>query len=104
MRLYDPFEGEYVTVEKALVTGVRKAEDVPFKLVSTGRVAMKPVGRHGNVKDLSDLKVRPRHQGPTKGIERFGKQFQGAPTIAKRGTPMSDVARTGRRGFRLATV
>lgn len=66
-----------------------------------------PTGRHvSHENDLLDLKKRPRHKGPARGIERYSKrdQFEGGAVIAKRGTPMSNLAHSGRQGRRLVTV
>lgn len=88
--------------------GVGKAVTNPQFGTNVRRVSpLVPTGRHvSHENDLLDLKKRPRHKGPARGIERYSKrdQFEGGAVIAKRGTPMSNLAHSGRQGRRLVTV
>jgi hypothetical protein len=90
--------------QQTLESASKSAGKMPT-LVSTKIIPMQPVGRHGNAgPDTKLLRRRKRHVGPEPGWEKYSKQFEGGAVIAKRGTPMSDMAHTGRHGYRLVTV
>lgn len=70
------------------------------------KLLVKTGGKTGGKRDhLAHYRGKGRG-GKQPGLERYGKRdaYEGQPLVAKRGTPMGELQRSGRHGVRLATV